>query len=243
MENLAQNNSNIENAIFRFFSPSLRTDKDPYLAYQEFRELGPIFRAPVPGDPWILSHYSSVYDALREKRLGHNSKATSSACPMHKIENDFAKMQEHWIFQQDPPEHTRIRAVLNKALSPKLIRTLEETVTKLAEELTDNCREKGEFDLISEIASPLPVKMIANLLGVSEADSKQFFEWTVAIARTLDPNFTDPSYVKAANDAAVGLTQYFKKHISSNRNIDSEYMLSSLIKAYENGDIKSEEEL
>ena len=245
MNNTVESSNEFENALYRFFDPSLRTPEDPYAAYAQFREVGPIFKAPVPDGPWILSHYNSVFEALKDKRLGHEPKIDkgASGCPVKHAENSFSKMQEYWAFQKDPPDHTRIRGVLNKALSPKLIRTLEAHIIRISKDLIDKCIEKNEFDLISDIASPLPVKMIAELLGVPSSDSAQFFEWTVDLARTLDPNFNDPSYVQKANVAAEGLSDYFKSHISKRKNSDTEDVLSYLIKAQQEGEIKSEEEL
>ena len=245
MSNIVESSNEFESALYRFFDPSMRTPEDPYAAYSKFREVGPIFKAPVPEEPWILSHYDSVLEALKDKRLGHNPEQSegASGCPVKHAETTFSKMQEHWAFQKDPPDHTRIRGVLNRALSPKLIRSLEAHVKKISSDLIDECVEKGEFDLISDLASPLPIKMIAELLGVPDSDSEQFFEWTIDLARTLDPNFSDPSYIQKANAAAEGLTDYFKSHISKRRKSDREDVLSYLIKAQQEGEIKSEEEL
>jgi hypothetical protein len=142
----------------------------------------------------------------------------------------------------DPPDHTRLRALVSKAFTPQAIEALEPRIRQIMGELLDQIPNPNGFDLIQAIANPLPVIVIAELLGVSPEDRAQFKHWSDQRARLLEPTITTQERQAAAH-AAEGLNAYFLAVIEQRRMQPRDDLISALVAVEEAGDKLTQHEL
>ena len=111
---------------------------------------------------------------------------------------------------RDPPDHTRLRGLVSKAFTPKVVESLREGTQRVVDELLDAAIDADQVDLLEAFAYPLPVRVICDLLGVPLEDQDRFKEWSNALARGLDPDFLLTEEVIAARgEAVLQFSQYF----------------------------------
>jgi pimeloyl-[acyl-carrier protein] synthase len=142
----------------------------------------------------------------------------------------------------DPPDHTRLRNLVNKAFTPRTVERLRPRVEAIAAEILDRIDDGDGFDLVRDFAYPLPVIVIAEMLGVPAADRAAFQQWSAVLVRGLDPLVSDEEQ-EVVFDARDALLDYLRGVLMQRRREPQDDMLTSLIAAEENGDIFSEGEL
>jgi cytochrome P450 len=142
----------------------------------------------------------------------------------------------------DPPEHTRLRALVNKAFAPQAIAALTPRIRAIVQELLDQIAEPSHFDLIDVLAYPLPVIVMAELLGIPPQDRAQFKLWSDRRARALEPTMT-PREIQEANRAAYELDNYFRGVIQARRLEPRDDLISTLVATEEAGDKLTQDEL
>src|SRR5262249_60491562 len=135
----------------------------------------------------------------------------------------------------DPPDHTRLRALVNKAFIPQAIEALKPRIRAIAEELLDQIQDPAAFDVIETIAYPLPVIVMAELLGVPTKDRAQFKVWSAQRARALEPTIT-ASEIQVAIQARCEFDAYFMDVINARRKEPRDDLISTLVAAEEAGD-------
>ncbi|MGZ4104839.1 MAG: cytochrome P450, partial [Actinomycetota bacterium] len=236
---LVANNDLPEVGIFNPFDPVARAD--PYPLYAQLRREDPVRRSVL--GVWIVSRYADVAPVLRDPRFG----------------NDIRKADDLWFLQlpgaqerlerrskimlfTDPPDHTRLRALVNKAFTPKVAETLRARIEALVDELLAPALEKGALDVIGDLGFPLPVTIIAEMLGVPLSDREMFRAWSQRLARTLDP-FMSPEVYQEVEASATELEAYWRALIAERRARPRDDLLTALIAAEDEGDRLSEEEL
>jgi cytochrome P450 len=220
------------------FSPQMVVD--PYPTYVRLREAGVVYAEP-PGI-WVLSRYAHVQQVLRDPRfdregIGNAVERVFGAGP---IFDSFTR----WMLFLNPPDHTRLRTLVTKAFTPRASEELRSDIQRIVDDLIDPAQQRGELDLIADLAYPLPVAVICELLGVPPEDRGRFNAWSAAIAEALDAFVTaQPDTVRRSNEAAHGLTEYFRGLVAARRKQPRDDLLSALVAAEEQGDRLSEEEL
>ncbi len=142
----------------------------------------------------------------------------------------------------DPPEHTRLRALVNKAFTPQAIAALTPRIQAIVQELLEQIPEPSHFDLIDTLAYPLPVIVMAELLGIPPQDRAQFKYWSDRRARVLEPTIT-PREIQEANRAAYELDEYFRGVIKARRLEPRDDLISTLVATEEAGDTLTQDEL
>jgi pimeloyl-[acyl-carrier protein] synthase len=217
---------------------------DPYPLYAEVRQAPSAYytwpgsEVPVP----VLGRYADVQIVLRDSRFGRAGfrKGMDSTFGDVPITRAFG----HWMLFQDPPDHTRLRGLVSKAFTPRAVEILRGEIDAIVARLLDGVRGKSTFDLMAEVAYPLPVLVICELLGVPEADRDRLGVWSAALAEALD-NLTmhDPEVLARCNAAATGLTEYFRDLVRIRRSAPRDDFLSGLIAVEEQGDRLTEDEL
>jgi len=145
---------------------------------------------------------------------------------------------------RDPPDHTRLRGLVSKAFTPRVVESLRDRTQEIVDELLDAAVEAGEVDLVEAFAYPLPVRVICDLLGVPVADQERFKEWSHALARGLDPDFllTD-EVIDARGTAVLQFAQYFFELLAERRAHPGDDLLSGLVRAEDEGSVLTEGEL
>ena len=220
---------------FNPYDPAFNAD--PYPTYHRLRAEDPVHRTPMGF--WILTRYDDVATVLRDARFGR--KGFDELIRDRFGENTF----DQAMLFRDPPDHTRLRALVNKAFTPRVIEEMRAKIQKTVDRLLDGVRDARAMDVIADLAYPLPVSVISEMLGVPAEDRDLFRGWSADIARSLDAIVlpTEPEVVERGNAARHALSSYFRALIAERRRRPQRDLLSDLIAAEEQGDKLSEEEL
>jgi cytochrome P450 len=231
--------------VFNPFDPAFH--EDPYPFYRRFREEDPAHYSEA-GKVTILSRYADCAALLRDHRA--RSDTTKSDAFREQVlaqgldpDEVIANQTRPFVFQ-DPPDHTRLRGLVNKAFTPRVVETLKPRVQQIVDELLDAAERRGEMDVVADLAFPLPVAMICQLLGVPNEDVGRFREWSSVAARSLDPDFVLPQEEIARRQTAFDeFDEYFRDLIATRRADLRDDLLSALIVAEDQGDKLTENEL
>lgn len=219
---------------------------DPYPAYAALRATG---RAHYfePTRQWLIPHYSDVSGLLRDRRLGrtylhrfsHDEFGVTAPPAAHE---PFHTLNGHGILDLEAPDHTRIRRLVAKAFTPRRVEALVPTVERLAAGLVDDFVEAGGGDLLSAVAEPLPVAVIAEMLGVPEADRGLLRPWSAAICGMFELNPPEET-ARAAVQASVEFSGYLRELIGARRADPGTDLISGLIAAHDDEDRLTEQEI
>ena len=214
-----------------------KVTQDPYPAYAELRERSPVHHSRLM-DAIVLSRYADIDRILRDHaRFSVNPDLRTSRKARYK-----PTPEERSILFIDPPDHTRLRSLVNKAFTRSAINALEPRIREIMGALLDGIREPDGFDLMQTVAIPLPVIVIAEMLGIPHEDRAQFRVWSDRRARLLEPMLTR-SERKTAAEASKQLSQYFLSIIKSRQGEPRDDILTRLVQAEEQGDTLSETEM
>ena len=215
--------------------------EDPYPTYRRLREEDPVHHSPLGF--WVLTRYDDVVATLRDSRCIKEPIATFIAKRFGLSEAPAGLGIS--MLDRDPPDHTRLRSLVSKAFTPRVVETLRPHIQQIVDGLLDRAEARGSMDLIEEFAYPLPVIVICEMLGVPVADHERFKGWSLDVARGLDSILLPPDsdVPRRAGGARHALTDYFRALIAERRTMPRDDMLTSLIAAEEAGDKLSEPEL
>lgn len=205
---------------------------DPYPFYARLRSDDPVHFSPDMGVWWATRHVDCMA-GLNDNRLGRN--VVEGAAPS--LPGQYSNRQglpPSMLFR-DPPDHTRLRALVNKAFTPRVAERLRPQIEQTAARLLDRAAEWGQMDVVADFASPLPATIIAAMLGVPQADQEQFRVWSTLSARGLDSS-QPPEVLEQAMAANVALVQYFADLVTERRGHPQPDLTSELIAVEEQGD-------
>ncbi|MEV1080490.1 cytochrome P450 [Streptomyces sp. NPDC050211] len=219
---------------------------DPYPAYAELRARGRVIRYE-PTDQWLVPHHADVSALLRDRRLGrtyqhrftHEDFGRTAPPPEHE---PFHVLNDHGMLDLEPPDHTRIRRLVSKAFTPRTVEQLKPYVANLAGELVDALVERGGGDLLADVAEPLPVAVIAEMLGIPESDRAPLRPWSADICGMYELNPSQETAAKAVR-ASVEFTEYLRELIAARRKEPRDDLISGLIEAHDEGDRLTEQEM
>lgn len=217
---------------------------NPYPFYAWMRAEAPVYRVNLPGrEPaWLIARYDDVTAALKDERLVKDRNNAMSAEQLAKQPwvPGFLKPIERNMLTLDDPDHARLRGLVHKAFTPRLIENMRDRIQSITDELLDTAERNGGMDLIRDFALPLPVTVIADILGVPAADRHKFHQW---------------SHTMISSSAASGIRQllvlpslfaflsYIRKLVKLRRAEPQDDLTTALIQAQEAGDQLSEDEL
>jgi cytochrome P450 len=212
---------------------------DPYPFYARLRAAGPVYFPPA--EVWMVGRYADARQVLRDPRFGHSGAAgLEEGLGAGPLAESFAR----WMLFRNPPDHTRLRALVSQAFTPRTVAVMQGEIQRLVDELLDRVPAGQTFDLIAALAYPLPVLVVCALLGVPAADRDGLRQWSADLAGGLDSlGRNDPQVIAAGNAAAAGLTDYFRGLVAERRRAPGEDLLSGLVAAREQGDRLSADEL
>ncbi len=220
---------------------------DPYPYYRRLRQLAPVYR----GD-WglVLSRYDDCLRALRDHRLGKGFEMAPSgpgANPAGRGEGagdprEGAHRPVASMLHLDPPEHTRQRRLVSRAFTPQRVEALRPAVTSIVEELVDRLAEARQADVMTELAFPLPVTVIGELLGVPPADRAGFQPLVRDAAATLEVVVDDQTMARAAQAEAT-MAAYFRDLMAERRAHPQDDLVTALAQARDRDDALTEAEV
>ena len=215
--------------------------RDPYPRYAELRE-SPTLQLTSDG-LYVLTRHADVLAAVRDPRLSSNPRHRAGAAGRRGVGRLASSGDGPTsMLMSDPPDHTRLRRLANRAFTPRAVEALRPRVTQLVDDLLDQASKEETGDLMTALAEPLPVMVICDLLGVPSADWDRFKPWSTAITRTLDGDVPD-EVVEQARPAVEGFVVYFAELMAQRRADPRDDLLSALIAAEAEGDKLSEGEL
>ncbi|HXH83232.1 MAG TPA: cytochrome P450, partial [Candidatus Tectomicrobia bacterium] len=223
------------------FDPS-RPDfhADPYPFYHRLRTLDPVHRTRQ--GVWVLTRYDDVVAALRDQRLGREGFEHLLAAAYG--DDPDARVTRPMVFR-DPPAHTRLRGLVSKAFTPRVAEAMRPHIQEIVDRLLQRVRERGEMDVIADLAYPLPVTVICEMLGVPASDHATVTQWSADITRSLDAlgQPSDREIVRRGRLARRALADYFRQLIPERRRRRTADLLGHLIAVEEQGDQLTEDEL
>ncbi|MFJ6659596.1 cytochrome P450 [Streptomyces sp. NPDC091377] len=219
---------------------------DPYPAYAELRAQGRVIRYE-PTDQWLVPHHADVSALLRDRRLGrtyqhrfsHEDFGRTAPPPQHE---PFHTLNDFGMLDLEPPDHTRIRRLVSKAFTPRTVERLKPYVERLAAELVDGLVRRGGGDLLAEVAEPLPVAVIAEMLGIPEGDRAPLRPWSADICGMYELS-PSPETARRAVQASVEFSAYLRELIAERRAAPGDDLISGLIAAHDEGDRLTEQEM
>ncbi|MTD58244.1 cytochrome P450 [Amycolatopsis pithecellobii] len=209
---------------------------DPYPRYRALREATPLYR--LPGGMALVTRYHDCSTALSETKWGR-----ADANGFNPFAPEVPPEQLPFLFL-DPPDHTRLRGLVAKAFTPRVIAGLRPLIESTVAELLDEARAAGELDLVESFAYPLPLRVICGLLGVPARDRPLFGGWSSALARGLDPGpLLSPSERDTRARAMRDGQAYFRDLLAKRRAEPADDLVSALAAVEEQGDVLTEPEL
>ncbi|MER5768022.1 cytochrome P450 [Streptomyces sp. NPDC001985] len=231
-------------ALFEPWSPAFVAD--PYPAYERLRATG---RAHwfEPTRQWLIPHYEDVSALLRDRRLGRTylhrfTHEEFGRTPPPAEHEPFHTLNDHGILDLEAPDHTRIRRLVTRAFTPRTVAALEPTVRRLAAELVAGVRKAGGGDLLADVAEPLPVAVIAEMLGIPPGDRGLLRPWSADICGMFELNPSEETARRAVR-ASREFSGYLRGLIAERRSEPGGDLISALIAAHDEGDRLSEQEM
>jgi cytochrome P450 len=217
-----------------FLAPEHRDD--PYPAMAEVREGAPV--ADAGGGLWILSRFADCRAALLDPRFSSDLRHAADFDP----DAPLAQAASALMVYNDPPDHTRLRGLVQKAFTPRRVHDLRPRVEEIVAELLGARAASGEMEVLGDLAYPLPFRVIAELLGVPAGDHGRFRAWANDMSLVLEPVQSDERRARALA-ASVKLGEYLQPQFAERRARPRDDLLTALVQAEEAGDRLSESEL
>ncbi len=234
--------------VLAMFDPSNRAD--PYRVYRQIREMGPV-TAGIPGLV-VFARHADCSAILTDPRAGADRTKSilfaALAASGRLTKEDQEVIDRRPFLLRDPPDHTRLRRLVSKAFTPRVVEGLRMRIRQLVDEALDAVANRGRIDVVSEFAYPVPVAVISELLGVPTEDHETFQGWSRDLTRLLDPDIRlleapdDEERRRRAGTMAL-FREYFLDLIERRRSRPGDDLLSQLVAAEEEGDQLTEEEL
>jgi len=213
---------------------------DPYPTYRRLRTEDPVHHSPL--DFWVLTRYEDVVAVLRDPRFIKEPLAAFVAARFGVAVPPGVGVS---MLDRDPPDHTRLRSLVSKAFTPRVVEGLRPRIQAIVDSLITRAEAAGSMELIEEFAYPLPVNVICEMLGVPVEDHERFKGWSLDIARGLDSILLPPEsdVPRRSGAARHAMSDYFRGLVAARRASPRGDLLSALITAEEAGDRLSEDEL
>ncbi len=221
------------------------TDKDflvdPYPALAEARAIGkPFWHEPT--GMFLAARHVDANAVLRNKSLGRIFTPKTPETEWH----DFNYLHSDSILDSEPPKHTRLKALVSKAFNPRTITELTPDIERITAVLLNDCADKrdqdGTFDVLADFAEPLPVKVIAHMLGFPDADEHLLRPWSQSIVKMYEVNPSD-AHKAEARKAATEFADYVRSLMELRQSHPGTDLISTLAAAEKDGERLSVEEL
>jgi cytochrome P450 len=227
--------------LFNPFDPEYIAD--PHAFYARLRKTGPVQRAILADGQavWVIIGYAEVEAAFADPRLvkeARNARSPDELARMPALPAETRYMRSNMLYR-DPPAHTRLRRLVSKAFTPRMIEQLRPRIQAIADGLLDAVAVRGEMDVIDDYAFSLPITVISEMLGIPAADRDQFRDWSNVLLTAMPPQPVGSAVVAAAES----LRRYLEARFEERRRVPSEDLITGLLQAEEAGDKLDKEEL
>jgi pimeloyl-[acyl-carrier protein] synthase len=229
-----------EATLFNPFLQEVRAD--PWPLCRRLRERDPVYESPFGF--FILTGYADSLKVLRDPRFSVDPRNIEQL-PGGSLPDALGPGQrglDDMMLFVDPPDHTRLRALVNKALNARVVERMRPRIREIVDRLLDAAAERGRMDVIADFAYRLPVTVICDLLNIPEDDRGRFRNWVLEITPILDP-LVPLGNIDRMAEAGASLVDYFDRLIAHRRSHLGTDLVSELVRAEEEGERLSTEEL
>jgi len=219
---------------------------NPYPVYAALRDLGPIHYHP-DLNLWLVTRHADVTALLRDKRFGRTYLHLASHAEMGRPDEPaehapFWHVIRNGILDREPPDHTRLRNLVSKAFTPKTVEKLRPRIHEIVDKLVDNAADLREFNFLATLAEPLPVTVIAELLGIPENDRHLLRPWSADICGMYELHPSEATAQRAVA-ACLDFGDYLRNLSRERRSHPEDDLISGLAQVVEAGDRLTEDEL
>ena len=237
---LARKPSDPSLSLFNLLDPAILAN--PYPLYARLRSEDPVHWDPFL-HAWTITRYDDVTHVLKTFSADRTpTPAQLGAMGLEKV-GPIAQMMVKQMLFMDAPIHTRIRRLAAYAFTPARVSILRGLIQNIMDSLIDSLMGKSEFDVIADIASPLPAIVTAHMLGVPASDHRQLKLWSADFAEMLGNFQHNPNRIDQILKTVEGLTDYFHRAIADQRKTPTNGLIDAFLNAEENGDRLTEEEI
>src|SRR5882724_12754948 len=218
--------------LFNPLSPAFI--RDPYPAYERLRTTDPIHLTE--HGSFLASRHAEVSLVLRDKRFGKDfAERTLRRYGSKIMEEPVFRSMSHWMLQQDPPDHTRLRGLVVKAFTARRVEDMRPRIQEIVDQAIDAVAERGQMDLIEDFAFRLPVTIICDMLGIPEEHREAFYKGSRDGGRILEPVPMTPEEIAQANVANAMAKMYFQQLFELRRRNPGDDLTTQLVQAEEDG--------
>src|SRR6266567_3653284 len=208
--------------------------RDPYPFYERLRTSDPMHLTPFGA--FVASRHAEASHVLRDKRFGKDFvDRTVRRYGPQIMEQPVFRSMSHWMLQQDPPDHTRLRGLVVKAFTARRVEDMRPRIQQVVDETLDRIIPQGKMDLIEDFAFRLPVTIICDMLGIPEEHREACYTRARVGGRILDPVPLTPEEIKQANAGSVMSEMYFKQLFELRRKNPGEDLITQLVQAEDDG--------
>ncbi|HSE32108.1 MAG TPA: cytochrome P450 [Pyrinomonadaceae bacterium] len=219
---------------------------NPYKAYTYLRLTPLLWTDKFRNGAWLVPRYADVLSGLHDPRLSSQRSHTLTAALPTEVQSEFStfnRIFSKWMLFLDPPQHSRLRKLLNKEFTPHMIQRMRPRIQQVVNDLLDQVAGKTEMEFMSEFANPLPVRVIAEMLGIPGGDQRDFQIWSDDLANFFGNPTATVETARRAQQSLVSLTEYFRALLPERRANKGDDLVSLLLRVEEEGEVLTEEEL
>jgi len=213
---------------------------DPYPHYGKLRDDDPVHRTLVGA--LLVTRYDDVYDVLRNPNTSVRRERHDDVPEYMKPLTERYEERTPSILGLDPPDHTRLRKLVQRTFTPRAIGRMRDQTTSIVDGLLDDLADRSEIDLIADYAFVVPFAVIHSMLGLPDADMVRLRTWSQALVQTLEP-FMTPEQVDEAIEGGTHMDEYLREALAWKRSKPGDDLFTELIAVEEEGDSMSEPEL
>lgn len=221
-------------------------NQDPYPLYHQMRNEAPVYWSDAWGC-WMLTRYDDITWTLQDYQtftsLGRLTATMDLPEPLWEKVEPLVRHYSQGLINVDPPDHTRMRKLAHMAFSPRAIRKMRTYIQDIVDHLIDERIERGCMDVIWDFSYPLPVTVIAEMMGIPVADHAKFKTWSREIVGFMATPKPTPEILFKSQDALLAMQQYFRDIYAKRRQGPEDDLITALVQAELEGDKLTEEEM
>ncbi len=221
-------------------------NENPYPVYHQMRNEAPVYWSDAWGC-WMLTRYQDIIWTLQDYQtftsLGRLTASMDLPEPLWEKVEPLVRHYSQGLINVDPPDHTRMRKLVHMAFTPRTIRKMQSYIQDIVERLIDEQIERGEMDVIWDFSYPLPITVIAEMMGIPLEDHAKFKAWSGEIVGFMATPKPTAQILLKSQDALQAMQQYFRDIYAKRRHQPEDDLITALVRAELEGDKLTEEEM